>query len=121
MSTIKSTVLEIGEMAYFEDYPILILFNKTAPDGIREISVIHEFQSEPNEAMLKKGSKILMGGTAYTVEDIGYVANKTLFELGHLSMYFKLEEGAELLPGSALLSPNKVPQLKAGDVITFIK
>jgi len=101
MSTIKSTVLEIGEMAYFEDYPILILFNKTAPDGIREISV--------------------MGGTAYTVEDIGYVANKTLFELGHLSMYFKLEEGAELLPGSALLSPNKVPQLKAGDVITFIK
>jgi len=36
-------------------------------------------------------------------------------------MYFKLEEGATLLPGSALLSPNKVPQLKAGDVITFIK
>lgn len=121
MSTIETAVVEIGTMAYFEDYPILILFNKTAPEGLRDISVIHEFLSEPNDAMLQKGSKIIMGGMMYTVEELGHIANKSLYELGHLSMYFTLEKEATLLPGSVLLSPSTVPHLNIGDVITFVK
>ena len=121
MSTLKSNVLEIGEMAYFEDYPILILFNNSAPDGIREISIIHEFESEPSDEILKVGSKLVMGGTSYTVEELGYVANKNFKELGHLSIYFKMEEGAELLPGAVRVSPHHVPRIIAGDTLMFIK
>lgn len=121
MSMISSKILEIGELAISEDYPILILFNNTAPSEFREISVIHDFKDAPNKEMLKKGSRIMFGNDTYTVEDIGYVANQTLFDLGHISLYFGLEEGSNLLPGSALLSPYKLPDIKVGDSIRFIK
>ena len=121
MSLIKSKVLEIGEMAYFDGYPILILFNNSAPAGLREVSIIHEFTTPANKEMLKKGSKILFNEKMYTVDAIGDVANQTFYDLGHVSLYFGLEEGAELLPGSVLLSPSEVPQVKVGDILQFIK
>ncbi|MCB5956114.1 PTS glucitol/sorbitol transporter subunit IIA [Enterococcus sp. CWB-B31] len=115
---VKSTVKEIGEFAFFEDIPVLILFNSTAPEGLREVCVIHDFEDDPNENMLKIGSQIVFGSQVYTVEDIGHLANGSLFELGHISLYFDLGE-EELLPGSVLLSPNKVPEVEAGDIIQF--
>jgi len=121
MSMVSSKIVEIGELAISEDYPILILFNSTAPAEFREISIIHDFKDKPQKDMLKKGSKIMFGNTTYTVEDIGHVANQTLYDLGHISLYFGLEEGANLLPGSALLSPYQIPEVKVGDSIRFIK
>lgn len=121
MTMITSKITEIGEDAFFEGYPILILFNDTAPEGIREVSIIHTFETPPNKEMLVKGSKIYFADQEYTVEDIGYVANETLYDLGHVSLYFGLEEGTELLPGSAKLHPYTVPTIKVGDVIKFVK
>jgi glucitol/sorbitol PTS system EIIA component len=121
MSMISSKIVEIGELAISEEYPILILFNTTAPAEFKEISVIHEFKDTPQKEMLKKGSKIMFGNTTYTVEDIGYVANQTLYDLGHISLYFGLEEGTNILPGSAVLTPYKLPEVKVGDTIRFIK
>jgi len=121
MNTLKSTVLEIGELAYFEDYPILILFNNSAPHGLREVCVIHEFDEEPSDDFFRKGSKIIFGTTSYTVMEIGEVANQTFKSLGHISLYFDLVEGDELMLGAALLSPNTVPKVKPGDIIRFIR
>ncbi len=118
---VKSIVKEIGELAFFEDEPILILFNTTAPNGLREVCVIHDFEDVPERNMLKKGSKIFFDDQEYTVVDIGNVANETLFDLGHISLYFDLPEGEQVLPGSAALYPNKVPQIKVGTTIKFIK
>lgn len=64
---------------------------------------------------------MMFGNQKYTVTDIGDVANSTLIELGHVSLYFGLEDGAELLPGSILLKPEIMPELHVGDVIEFIK
>lgn len=116
---VKSTVKEIGEFAFFEDVPVLILFNSTAPEGLREVCVIHDFDEVANQEMLKEGSKIVFGEQEYTVEKIGDVANSTLYELGHISLYFDLKD-EELLPGSAALSPNEIPKIEPGDVIQFI-
>lgn len=121
MNSIKSTVLEIGELAYFEDYPLLILFNNSAPHGLREVSVIHEFEEEPTDDFFRKGSKIIFGNTSYTVLEIGEVANQTFKSLGHISLYFDLAEGDELMLGAALLTPNIVPIVKPGDTIRFIR
>lgn len=115
---VKSTVKEIGEFAFFEDVPVLILFNSTAPEGLREVCVIHDFDDPPKENMLRVGSQIIFGDQTYTVEEIGHLANGSLFELGHISLYFELGE-EELLPGSVLLSPNQVPQVQVGDTIQF--
>lgn len=117
---IKSEVKEIGEFAFFEDAPVLILFNTTAPEGLREVCIIHDFQDDPNEEMLHVGSKIMFGQQTYVVEDIGHVANGSLYELGHASLYFDIGD-EDLLPGSIALSPNVVPEINVGDVIQFIK
>ena len=121
MEIIKSEIKEIGVDSHFEGEPIMILFNSTAPEGLRDVCVIHDFTDEPNKDMLKKGSKMIFGDQEYMVEDIGGVANETLFDLGHASLYFELAEGEELMPGAIKLTPNKLPDVKVGDVIQFCK
>ncbi|QZN88159.1 PTS glucitol/sorbitol transporter subunit IIA [Vagococcus lutrae] len=117
---IKSTISEIGEFSYFEDEPIIILFNDLAPEGLREVCIIHNFEEKPEGDLLKVGSKIIFGEKEYEVVEIGHTANKTLRELGHASFYFDLDEGSELLPGSVSLSPHVLPLLNVGDSISFI-
>lgn len=122
MNTFKSKITEIGPDAFFEDYPILILFNDSAPPGLREVCIIHEFDEGPLPlGFLSKGSKIVFGDQTYIVEEIGDVAGSTLHELGHATLYFELEEDTELMPGAALLSPSTLPQVNVGDVIQFIQ
>lgn len=118
---VKSKVIEIGEQSDLESEPVMILFNASAPEGLREICIIHEFEDSPQENLLRPGSKICFNDKEYTIKEIGHVANQTLRDLGHISLYFHLDEDTELLPGSALLVPNKKPQLKEGDTITFIQ
>ena len=117
---IKSTISEIGEFSYFEEEPIVILFNNSAPEGLREVCVIHDFEKEPKGELLKVGSKIVFGENEYEVVEIGHTANTSLQELGHASFYFDLGEDQELLPGSVSLSPHVLPELNVGDQIQFI-
>lgn len=121
MNKIHSDIITIGDLAYLDDYNMLILFNESAPDELKEVSIIHTFKNEPQQQMLQIGSKILFNEIEYVVEEIGTKANENLFQLGHVSLYFGLEEGTDLMPGSVLLSPYVKPEVKAGDTITFIK
>ena len=118
---VKSQIISIGESAIFDDYKILILFGEIAPVGIDEVSIIHRYLDEANEEMLTKGSKLFFGNQEYVIEEIGDIANETLHELGHASLYFGLDEGVDLLPGSILLKPYQLPTLAIGDVIKFVK
>lgn len=117
---VKSKVIEIGELSTFDDEPVIILFNDTAPIGLREVCIIHEFEETPPKDFLKKGSKMIFNGKEYTIEKIGHVANETFYDLGHISLYFDYDEVSEVLPGSAFLSPKEKPILKEGDNIEFI-
>ena len=120
---VKSKVIEIGEFADFDDVDVVILFNNTSPEGLREVCVIHEYLQDvtPNSIdLLKVGSVIKFGDQSYTVKQIGKVANDTLKELGHASFYFGLADEEELLPGSVLLDPPIKPAIAVGDCIEFI-
>ncbi|MBC8930687.1 PTS sorbitol transporter subunit IIA, partial [Escherichia coli] len=47
-----SKIMEIGPLVpAFEEEKIVILFGPTATNELREISVIHEFQDVPNNAL----------------------------------------------------------------------
>lgn len=116
-----SHIKSIGESSYFDTHNILILFGPSVPDYMEEFVIVHEFDQQPQETILEVGSKLFIGDFEYTVEDIGSVANQTLCELGHASLYFGLEEGSDLLPGSILLSPYVMPKLSLGDTLIFVR
>ncbi len=117
---IQSEIIEIGKNAYFESTTLLILFNETATPYLRDVSIIHRLNEIKPSFELKKGSIIHFGNQKYTIEEIGNLANIMLSELGHVSLYFGLPNDTQLLPGSILLSPSKLPELKVGDQIEFI-
>lgn len=118
---ILSVIKNIGDSAYFDTHKILILFGPKVPEYMEEFVIKHEFIDSPHEIMLEKGSKVFFGDQEYTVEDIGEVANKTLYDLGHASFYFGLEEGSNLLPGSILLTPYVLPIINIDDPIIFLR
>ncbi|HFK0416011.1 TPA: PTS glucitol/sorbitol transporter subunit IIA [Listeria monocytogenes] len=113
-----SKIMEIGPLVpAFEEEKIVILFGPTATNELREISVIHEFQDAPNNA-LTKGNTLLIGEQVYTIGEVGTDANKNLEELGHISVYFRSGQN-EVLPGAIVVSPEVFPTITVGDSIQF--
>ncbi|EAC5222528.1 PTS sorbitol transporter subunit IIA [Listeria monocytogenes] len=113
-----SKIMEIGPLVpAFEEEKIVILFGPTATNELREISVIHEFQDVPNNA-LTKGNTLLIGEQEYIIEEVGSDANKNLEELGHISVYFRSGQN-EVLPGAVVVSPEVFPSMTIGDSIQF--
>ncbi|MGT2910145.1 PTS glucitol/sorbitol transporter subunit IIA [Streptococcus cameli] len=115
------TVVEIGEMVpAFEEELIVILFGETAPPELRAISVVHDYKaSNPDEVVLKVGTKLQFGSYEYTVVEAGSAANANFQELGHVAIYMKKGD-EELLPGSIIVEPSVFPQLNPGDTMKII-
>ena len=116
---IKSLIKNIGPDAYTEGYNVLILFGTECPDELKDACIIHEYQEKPLDHMLHVGGKIRLGNTEYTIEKIGddEIVNKNLSALGHISLMFSPDY--DILSGSVLLSPYRLPALNVGDMITF--
>ncbi|MBO0455861.1 PTS glucitol/sorbitol transporter subunit IIA [Enterococcus hulanensis] len=115
----RTKVISIGADAYFEDYPILVLFNEEAPDELKDICILHRFIEAPKLETFIKGAKIRFDYEEYTITKVGNVAFENFSQLGHLSFHF----GAgieDILPGSIGLDRSEVPQLHPGSVIDFI-
>ena len=76
---------------------------------LRDISVIHEVQEQP-ENSIQVGGKLKVGEKVYTIEEVGSQANPNFDELGHVSIYFRNEVG-EILPGAIIVSPGEFPTI----------
>lgn len=112
----KSEILEVGALVPdFKEENLVVLFDETAPEELRDISVIHRFEKQPTNAF-QEGKKLLFGDKEYTIQKVGEDANQNFESLGHISIYFK-EEVDELLPGAVLVSPSEFPELNVGDSI----
>lgn len=116
---IRSKVLSVGEMAYFEDYPMLILFNATAPDELKDVCVVHEFTDPINDEMLKKNGRIVLGEQELHIKEVGSVANQNFAALGHITLQFPGEEEADVLPGAVLVEETDIPRVAEGEQITI--
>ena len=40
---VKTKVVSIGKDAYFEGYPLLVIFGKDCPDELKDICIVHEY------------------------------------------------------------------------------
>lgn len=93
------------------------MFGSKCPDELKDVCIIHEYMDTPEPEMLKVGNKLQIGQYEYIIESVGNVANKNLYSLGHIMISFSPE--VEILPGSILVSPYVVPEVKTGDIIQF--
>ncbi|OCG01841.1 PTS glucitol/sorbitol transporter subunit IIA [Gilliamella sp. wkB112] len=114
----KSIITEIGSIVpEFKEEKVIILFGPMATPDLRDICVIHEFSHKPNQT-LKVGKQFKLGNHKYTIKQVGSEANKNFEELGHISIYFKENDGG-LLPGAIEVEPSEFPDLNVGDNICF--
>ncbi len=115
---IKSTAVFIGEMVQaLKEEKIMVLFGPKAPKELREISVIHEFDTIDKDVLLKE-RHFIIDGKVYDIVSVGTEAVKNLVELGHVSVYF-MDPPENVLPGSIYVKPNVVPHVKIGSIIEF--
>lgn len=115
----KTIVIQIGPDAYFEDYPILVLFNEEAPEELKDICIIHRFLDTPQPESFEKGKKVRFDKEEYIITEVGNVAFENFRTLGHLSFHFGKNNEA-ILPGSVRLNRTDLPQLKQDSLIEFV-
>lgn len=113
-----ANITDIGPMvADFKEAGVLVLFGPSAPNELREISVIHDMKQEVEDNLIKPGTKIKLGNYEYIVDQVGSEANNNFKKLGHISIYFIDSEEHELLPGAIHVKETEFPTLKVGDTV----
>lgn len=117
----RTKIVEIGPMVpEFKEENLLILFGSSAPPELKDISVIHEVEGQP-ENMIVEGGTLEIGNNVYKIEKVGSLANENFEELGHISIYFKNDISEELLPGAIIVTPGEYPEVEVNDFIIFKK
>lgn len=116
-SYLEVNVVGIGSDAelMFEE-KIMILFNNTVPNELKEIAIVHDVQSWSEEVIV--GDKMVIDGEVFNVLFVGDKANETLRDLGHATFNF---DGAadSKLPGTICLEAKPIPRVTPSTVISF--
>ena len=112
----QSIITQIGPKAFSEE-AILIFFDETATELLKEYTIIQEFQDE-DFLLLSKGDKIAFGKSLYTIEKVGSKVIDQLKEIGHVSFFFG-EAPEEDLINAITLKESKLPKLEVGTLVTY--
>jgi PTS system glucitol/sorbitol-specific IIA component len=114
----EATATQIGELvAEFAEQKLLILFDESAPAELHDITVLHKDQKATGD--ITTNDVLLIDGQSFPITFVGETANKTLQELGHVTIKF---DGAKAdLPGSICVEEKPVPSVQAGTKIQFIR
>ncbi|MBA1334100.1 MAG: hypothetical protein HPY66_1584 [Firmicutes bacterium] len=106
-------VVGIGPSALeFKDEKLLVLFGENSPEELLEFSVAHRVEAGLTGEVMA-GDVMVIDREEYAVTAVGDVANKTLEELGHVTLRFDGAEEAQL-PGNIHLFPDRFPDIKDG-------
>lgn len=115
---ITSTVTYIGESAINEKEPMLVLFNESATENLKQISIIQ--QVEPDITFnLTNGDRIDIDGTPYSIQYVGNLANSNLNHLGHTVLLFAEVPENDIIENALYLSPHSLPTIKNNSIITY--
>ncbi|SFP81446.1 PTS glucitol/sorbitol transporter subunit IIA [Salibacterium halotolerans] len=79
---------------------MLILFNESATDDLKEISVIHN--GTTISEVIESGDEFVIDGKAYKILFVGSKVNETMNDLGHATLQFNGETESDM-PGTVCL------------------
>jgi len=115
---LTATVQSIGEHAVDPEEPILVLFDETATDDLKQIAIIQKFDASVGSLSLTVGSKLTIDDQMYTVAYAGELVAANLTSIGHATLYFK-DVPAKPMANGVYLTPNQLPTIKVGSQITY--
>lgn len=115
----RTQITKIGaQVSAFNEDKILILFGEDAPEALEDYSVVHQPLTSPEKPPFELGKTLRLGDGEYRIVGVGDRANEQFCRIGHVCFYFSWER-KDLLPGAVQLYPEKLPNLKVGDILEF--
>lgn len=118
VNMMKSIVTSIGKEAVNKEEPILILFDETATEELKKFSIIQKFMTK-ELVEIEEGNTISFDEQEYQVVKVGPLANKSLEEMGHVTIVFQHLDIEHQLDNALYLEPSVLPKITEGTVITY--
>lgn len=117
---IQAKVTAIGAQALTSADPMVILFDASASESIKNVAVIQQFADVNAQAQmnLHVGDQIVIGQQSYQIKKIGQLVNENLRTIGHVSLIFS-DQDTNDLQSAVLLAPETKPQFSVGTTITY--
>ncbi|WP_071131302.1 PTS glucitol/sorbitol transporter subunit IIA [Enterococcus timonensis] len=115
----QAEIIEIGDKAWDESEPMLILFGEKITPELKAYSVVQRFPENVVPATLVVGDTLKFGDQSYTIEKVGRLANANLQELGHVTLVFGPLPTHDELVNALYLNPHTLPKMAVGDKITY--
>ncbi|CDO03531.1 PTS system glucitol/sorbitol-specific transporter subunit IIA [Oceanobacillus picturae] len=110
-------VVQVGQDAELMlEENMIILFNSSVPNDLKEIAVVHDGGSL--SIALQAGDEMLIDEEVFKVLFVGDKANETLTELGHATFHFNGESHSDM-PGTVCLENKTIPPINENTVISF--
>lgn len=114
----KSVVQSVGKNAIRPKDPLIILFDESATEALKNVSVIHSFD-ENTQVELKVGGTITFGEQEYKITQVGPLANENLQAIGHVTVVFKEVAEDDEMANALYVEPFILPEIESGTVITY--
>lgn len=115
----ESEIIKVGEKAWDETEPMLILFGEKVTPELLPYSIVQKFSTEKSVAELHEGGSLTFGDQVYKIEKIGRLANANLKELGHVTLVFGPLPTHDELVNAIYLNPHTLPQVAVGMKIHY--
>lgn len=120
----NATIEAVGPEAISPNENIIILFNETATDELKRVSVIQKFDedTQPSSFVLKKDDTITIDGETFLVMYVGPMVDMNMKAIGHATLVFTDEVPKKPLTNAVYLEKDEessLPMAKVGDWITY--
>ncbi|MBG9813662.1 hypothetical protein ABD68_19425 [Bacillus endophyticus] len=118
MKTIyQSIVTEVGsQVELFLQEKMIILFNDSAPDDLRDVSVVHKRCSLEED--IKIGDELVIDNQSFKVTFVGNKVNETMRDLGHSTITFDGSSKSEM-PGMICVEEKEIPTITSSSQLMF--
>lgn len=117
---LEAKVVEIGPEAISAKDPLLILFDETASQQLRRVSIVQRFIA-PAEASftLATGDQLMIDNQQYRVTHVGKLVANNMEAVGHATLFFEPVPKQPQHNG-IYLEPYHLPKIKVGSLIRYL-
>ena len=117
---LEAKIVEIGPEAISANDPLLILFDETASQQLRRVSIGQRFIA-PTEASftLATGDQLMIDDQQYRVTHVGKLVANNMEAVGHATLFFEPVPKQPQHNG-IYLEPYQLPKIKVGSLIRYL-